>query len=86
MAKTAPITTGLMAKKGEAVPAIGEVLQTNPTRSEGRSGYYKALTVKLDRDRYETLKYLGIRLDKKSQTILVEALDEWLQRMARQED
>ena len=76
-----------MAKKGEAVPATGDALQTtNPTRSEGRSGYYKALTVKLDRDRYETLKYLGIRLDKKSQTILVEALDEWLQRMARQED
>ena len=87
MAKTAPITARLMAKKGEAVPATGDALQTtNPTRSEGRSGYYKALTVKLDRDRYEKLKHLGIQLDKKSQTILVEALDEWLQSTTSQED
>ena len=86
MAKTAPITTRLMAKKGEAAPATGEALQPNLTQPEGRSGYYKALTVKLDRDRYEKLKYLGIQLDKKSQTILVEALDEWIQSTIRQED
>ena len=40
--------------------------------------YYKSLTVKLDRARYETLKNAGLRLDKKSQEIFVEALDAYL--------
>ena len=40
--------------------------------------YYKALTVKLDRERYEALKTLGVKLDKKSQEIFVAALDMWL--------
>jgi hypothetical protein len=43
-----------------------------------RPRYYKALTVKLDRDRYESLKNVGVKLDKKSQEIFVEALDLWL--------
>jgi len=38
--------------------------------------------VKLDRPRYEALKNAGVKLDKKSQEILVEALDLWLRKQA----
>jgi hypothetical protein len=43
--------------------------------------YYKALTVKLDRDRYEALKKAGVKLDKKSQEIFVEAFDLWFKQI-----
>ena len=85
MAKAASITAGLVTKKGEAAPSIGTkdsemVLPKQVT--EKVHDYYKALTVKLDRPRYEALKNAGIKLDKKSQEILVEALDLWLRKQA----
>ncbi|WP_020227825.1 hypothetical protein [Acidovorax sp. MR-S7] len=46
------------------------------------AGYYKALTVKLNRARYEKLKTLGMRLDKKSQAIFEAALDDYLAKHA----
>ena len=76
MAKTASLTSGLVAKKGQATPAVThEVVSVAkaPTMD-----YYKALTVKLDRERYESLKNLGVKLDKKSQEIFVEALELWI--------
>ena len=77
MSKTASLTAGLVAKKGQAVPAAAVVAVESPTASSApAASYYKALTVKLDRSRYETLKNAGIKLDKKSQEIFVEALDE----------
>jgi len=83
MAKTASLTAGLVAKKGEAVPASARKPQVEPEvaavpAATGGRDYYKALTVKLDRGRYETLKNAGIKLDKKSQEIFVAALDLWL--------
>jgi hypothetical protein len=48
----------------------------------GGRDYYKALTVKLDRERYESLKSMGVKQDKKSQEIFVEALDLWLESVA----
>lgn len=82
MSKTASLTAGLVAKKGHAAPAAAMpppelIVETVPTPSTV-SSYYKALTVKLDRSRYETLKSAGIKLDKKSQEIFVEALDAYL--------
>ena len=82
MAKTASLTAGLVAKKGEAAPAgvrksLEEPVVAEPAQAGGRD-YYKALTVKLDRERYETLKNAGLKLDKKSQEIFVAALDLWL--------
>lgn len=77
MAKTASLSSGLVAKKGQAAPAVmqDEIRAiTKPTVPD----YYKALTVKLDRERYELLKNRGVKLDKKSQEIFVEALDLWL--------
>jgi hypothetical protein len=81
MSKTASLTAGLVAKKGQAVPAA--VAAAPDTSSAAKpaaasSSYYKALTVKLDRSRYETLKNAGLKLDKKSQEIFVEALDAYL--------
>lgn len=91
MAKVASLTAGLVAKKGEASPAtVTAAPQTKPIEvkvsatSNGRD-YYKALTVKLDRDRYESLKSMGLKLDKKSQEIFVEALDLWMKSVAGQQ-
>jgi hypothetical protein len=85
MAKTASLTSGLVAKKGQATPAVTHQAEA-PARTVAKTrapDYYKALTVKLDRERYEALKTLGVKLDKKSQAIFVEALDLYLQQAAR---
>ncbi len=79
MSKTASLTAGLVAKKGQAMPAAAAVAVEAPsTVPSAVASYYKALTVKLDRNRYETLKNAGLKLDKKSQEIFVEALDAYL--------
>ncbi len=79
MAKTASLTSGLVAKKGQAAPAVThEDTGRATTAKTAAPDYYKALTVKLDRERYESLKNLGVKLDKKSQEIFVEALDLWM--------
>jgi hypothetical protein len=78
MAKTASLTSGLVAKKGQAVPAVTHEDAGRTTTKTAAPDYYKALTVKLDRKRYESLKNLGVKLDKKSQEIFVEALDLWM--------
>ncbi len=85
MAKTASLTAGLVAKKGEASPAIPQIVQpidSMAASTDGGRDYYKALTVKLDRSRYENLKNMGVKQDKKSQEIFVEALDLWLKSVA----
>lgn len=80
MAKTATLTSGLVAKKGQAAPAVthDEPRAIEKTMPATAQDYYKALTVKLDRERYESLKSRGVKYDKKSQEIFVEALDLWL--------
>ena len=83
MAKAASITSSLVKKKGEAEPSVGvrgSAVVLPKHAMEKVHDYYKALTVKLDRPRYEALKNAGIKIDKKSQEILVEALDLWLQK------
>lgn len=73
--KSASLTSGLVAKKGQAAPAVAAPV---PQETPNSATYYKALTVKLDRERYEALKNAGVKLDKKSQEIFVDALDAWL--------
>ena len=63
MAKTANLTAGLVAKKGHASPAVLHDEAERAVTKTATTGYYKALTVKLD---------------KKSQEIFVEALDLWI--------
>ena len=84
MSKTASLTASLVAKKGQAVPAAAAaaVQGAAPVAPAAVLSYYKALTVKLDRGRYEMLKNAGLKLDKKSQEIFVEALDAYLDRIA----
>jgi len=85
MTKTARLTSGLVVKKGQAAPAVmpADATASQPGKATGLD-YYKALTVKLDRDRYESLKNLGVKLDKKSQEIFVEALDLWIKQTPAQ--
>lgn len=112
--KASSLSAGLIAKKGQAVPAATSVdgsaeLPTPPVAAapapapvvsvepapqstaqpevkeaapNQEAGYYKALTVKLNRARYEKLKTLGMRLDKKSQAIFEAALDDYLAKHA----
>jgi hypothetical protein len=84
MSKTASLTAGLVAKKGQAMPAAAApvVVEAPAAAPSAVASYYKALTVKLDRSRYETLKNAGLKLDKKSQEIFVEALDAYLAKVA----
>lgn len=72
--KPATLAAALVAVKGAAVPAraVGAV-----------EPYYKSLTVKLTRQRFEAIKTRGLDSDQSSQTIFVEALDLWLARPAR---
>ncbi len=83
MAKTASLTSGLVAKKGSATPALAKMPEpeVQPTTRATSTDYYKSLTVKLDRERYEALKTVGVKVDKKSQEIFVEALDLYLSRL-----
>ena len=85
MSKAASLTAGLVAKKGQAVPVVAvapaPVAEPAAAPAAAPAAYYKALTVKLDRNRYETLKNVGVKLDKKSQEIFVEALDAYLAKM-----
>ena len=89
MAKSASLTASLVAKKGSATPtnAMASVVAAPTVSNEVEAvvvtkDYYKSLTVKLDRDRYQSLKSVGVKLDKKSQEIFVEALDLWLKKQA----
>lgn len=83
MAKAAALTPNLvMTRKGEAKPVVTQSQMPNaqgePDAKPLAEGYYKALTVKLDRRRYEAIKAAGVAKDKRSQEIFVEALDAWL--------
>ncbi len=82
MAKTATLSSGLVARKGTAVPTVTEtdtehLSSTSPIK-KAEAGYYKALTVKLDKERFHKLKQAGLITDKSSQEIFVEALDAYL--------
>ena len=65
------------------MPAAAAVaIEAPSTAPSAVASYYKALTVKLDRNRDETLKNAGLKRDKKSQEIFVEALDAYLAKVA----
>jgi hypothetical protein len=69
--KTATLAAGLVTTKGAAAPA---------GRSNKTEDYYKPMTVKFTRARFEAIKRLGTEQNKSSQMILVEAFDAWLAR------
>lgn len=80
MSKTASLTAGLVATKGQAAPSIPATVEpaTAGKAASLTATYYKSLTVKLDKQRYQALKTAGLKHDKKSQEMFVEALDAYL--------
>lgn len=74
----AGLTAGLVARKGQAAPAAQAAVlavSQKPVGKDAGQVYYKALTLKLDKRRYQALKQLGLLEDKSSQELLTEALD-----------
>lgn len=69
--KPATLSGSLIAVKGHAAPAV-PVANVPPVTGQL---YFKAMTLKLDRDRFTRLKQLGLDQDKTSQHLLVEAVD-----------
>lgn len=60
-------------------PAIEASMAAASTQfAKSAHTYHKSLTLKLDEERYRSLKLAGLELERSSQDILVEALDAWL--------
>jgi len=83
--------SGLISIKGSAAAAIpvkaepvkiepGPLQKILPEKSQPKGGqsYWKAMTVKLNRDQYVDLKIHGVKLNKSSQDCISEAIDMWL--------
>lgn len=77
-----------LVKKGEATPTTAKDDKPQPEppqkpaeRRKPVQGYsIKAMSLKVDHDRYIALKQAGLMLGRTSQDILIEALDLWLER------
>jgi hypothetical protein len=83
--------SGLISIKGSAAaatPAKAEQVKVEPapllkplpekSQPKGGQSYWKAMTVKLNRDQYVDLKIHGVKLNKSSQDCISEAIDMWL--------
>jgi hypothetical protein len=90
MSKPKPptLTSGIIVRKGEAVPngaEAGEGTVNRPFESkevpQGTDGTV-AVTVRLDPDRYARLKHYGVDHRQSNQRILVLALDAFLNAQA----
>ena len=76
--KPGTLSSGLVAVKGQAAATAPlEPLQAAPVEAQG---YFKAMTLKIDRERYRRIKQLGLDTDKTSQQLLIEAVDMLLSR------
>lgn len=85
MAKSASLTP-LLVKKGTATPVTPPIvtqIKSDNTKSDSEQSkdYFKALTVKLDKERYFKLKQAGLQQDRSSQEIFVMALDAYLDKL-----
>lgn len=82
--KPTALSAGLIAVKGQAVSAAQSapppVAHPPPMPPTLAMGYLKAMTLKLDGERYRQLKQLGLDRGKTSQELLVEAVDMLLSR------
>ncbi len=83
--KMTPLKSGLIVRKGEAVPATSSGVSVSDaassTNNSSRVGKVRggtiAITVRLDPDRYNRLKGAGVRRGLTNQEIMVTALDRW---------
>lgn len=65
-------------EEAQTPPSAAHVVshKTSVETPENPQGlYYKALTLKVDRDRFTKLKSLGVQRDLRSQALMTEALD-----------
>lgn len=80
--------SGLVAVKGHAAPAAPSVpkraaaAQAEASQAPAAApqdpagaGFHRAMTLKLDKNRYTRIKQLGLDEDTTSQALLIEALD-----------
>ena len=71
--KPGTLTGSLVAVKGQAMATVEQApIKIVPVEVEG---YFKAMTLKIDRQRYRRLKQMGLDLNKTSQQLLIEAVD-----------
>lgn len=71
--KPGTLTSSLVAVKGQAGPTVAQEPPVSvPVEVPG---YFKAMTLKIDKTRYRRLKQMGLDLDKTSQQLLIEAVD-----------
>jgi hypothetical protein len=91
--KMSPLESGLIVRKGNAVPAAQreasehgvpiQLTQSVPRRiGRPRRAGTIAITVRLDPDRYERLKAVGVNEGLTNQEIMVAALDAWFSTQA----
>lgn len=77
MANTIGLFEELQLKE-QQLEAIREIVlsakNVEPQALEGE-GYFKAMTLKIDKSRYTTLKQMGLDQNKTSQQLLTEAVD-----------
>jgi hypothetical protein len=83
------LTLDSLVQKGSAGASVSsaqiEARAAAPEKSipKGGQAYWKAMTVKLDRDQYNALKIHGVVLNKTSQDCISEAVDMWIERQSR---
>ncbi|MGI4827693.1 MAG: hypothetical protein ACRYFU_05820 [Janthinobacterium lividum] len=72
-----PEHPGLEAAQTPVAVLHAESRENYSAESEAiaQSSYYKALTLKVDKDRFTKLKNLGVQKDLRSQALMTEALD-----------
>ena len=80
--KPAPLSSGLLVRKGEAAPATGNETIAAKDTSPAAGTKPIALTVKLDPERYHKLLAFSARFTprRSNQQIMVAALDAYLER------
>ena len=90
MAQPARLTSGLLARKGQALPTGGFAMPSwiwcrapEPSRRPAPAQDDRvALTLRLDRARYTRLKILAARRARSGQELLLRALDAYLEACA----
>jgi F0F1-type ATP synthase alpha subunit len=83
MAKTASLTSGLVAK-GKAAPAVTHSVPVSASTEpeSAKTADKVAMTVKLTQEQYEELKAFAASRRMKSQAVFVAALDLYLKQAA----
>lgn len=72
------LTLESLVQKGAAGASVSPAIVESRTAPPGGHGYWKAMTVKLNRQQYNALKILGVEQNRTSQDCISEAIDHWI--------